>query len=470
MSFRATIGLFLVLAALGGYVYWSEIRGKESREEAESKKDRVFDFKTEDVYKLDVLAVADEKAPVVITKDGATNWKILSPLQTEADSYAADGYVSSLMYLTYQRDVEDNPKDPGTYGLKDAKKHISIWLKGKKNPLILLIGEKSGIGNSYYAMRTDQKKVLILDASFDSSLAKGFFEFRDKKIFPIDEEKVEKIDIKREKDSLTIEKASDGTWHLTQPLNVEASKSTVEDVLRELKNLQATKFAEEELTDPKPFGFDKPQITARIEFEGSTVPADVVIGSKGTHENDLFARSSIRKPVVMVNESIFKTLAKPISEFRENHALAFDQYETQKISLIYPDKTITCAKSNETEWKLESPVKGEAEGSEVDNILYGVEGLQAKDFIDKPDSNLATYGLDKPRVRIQIWQKGDKIPREVMVGGEDKSKSLTFAKNSKFQYLYLVETSTTQSLFPKIEDLKKKPVDKSKPAEEMPKE
>ncbi|MEW6364461.1 MAG: DUF4340 domain-containing protein [Acidobacteriota bacterium] len=459
MSWKGTVFLLLILAALGGYVYWTEIRGQADREEADRKKDRVFDFKEDDVEKIDVFTKMDESAPVVIERAGADkkDWRISAPLQTEADKSSVDGFLSSLVYLTSQRDVDENPKDLAQYGLKDPRHYVSLWLKGKKEPLSLRIGEKSTIGNSYYAMRSDAKKVMILDSSFESSLSKGLFDFRDKNVFPIEDEKARRIEVRREKDSVVLEKSADGTWRLREPLDVVGSKSTVEDVLRELKNAQATKFVAEEVTDGSLYGFDKPQVLVKVDFEGTAMPAELTIGKKGDVEADYYAHASMKKPVVMVNEYLFKSLTKESAEFREKHAVTFDHYEVQKLSLVYPDKTFDLLKSGEDAWKLDAPEKADADASQVDNVLYAVDGLEAKEFVDKPDKNQAAYGLDKPRAKIQIWQKGDKEPREVWIGNADAARGLTYIKNPKLGNILLVETTQTEELFPKLDDLKKKP-------------
>lgn len=466
MNLKSTLALFLVLAALGGYVYYTEIRGHEAQEEADRKKDRVFDFKEEELEKLELFTLSDEKAAVRVERTGAEkkDWKITAPMATEGDKGAIDGVISSLAYLTSQRVVEENPKDLATYGLKDSPHHISLWLKGKKDPLVLTIGDKSTIGNSYYAYRKDTGKVLILDTSYEQSVQKGLFDLREKKIFPIDDEKAKRIEITRPAESIVLEKVAQGSWRLREPMDVEGSKSAVEDLLRELKNAAATKFAQEEMTDVKPFGFDQPQAKVKLEFEGSTVPAELTIGSKGTHENDLFAHSSLNKSVVMVNESVFNALTKPAADFREKNAVVFDHYEVTKVSLVYPDSTITCIKSGDYDWKLEAPEKGEAEGSRVDDLLYAADALEAKEFIDAPDKEMGKYGLDKPKMTLRIWQKGDKEPRVVMIGGEDTAKSLTYVKNPAVPYIFMVETSATEDMFPKLDDLKKKPESENKAA------
>lgn len=457
MSFRWTIALILFCGALGGYVYYTEIRGQKERQEVESKKDRLFDFKEEDVEKVGVLTLEGETQAVVFERTGADGkeWKITAPIATEAEKSATDGFVSSLLYLTSQRMVEENASDLAAYGLKEPRFHISVWIKGQKDPLTLKIGDKSTIGNSFYGLRGT--KVHILDTSFENSMRKNLFDFREKKIFPIEDDKVKKVELRREKDTVVVEKTGPDTWRLIQPLVAEGSKSAVEDLLRELAGVQATKFAQEEMTDPAPFGFDKPQVVARVEFEGTAAPVELVIGAKGTHETDLFARSSMKKSVVLVPESIFKTLTKDASELREKNALRFDQWEVQKLSLVYPDRTITCVKSGDYDWKIEAPEKADAEGSEVDDVLYSLDALEATEFIDAPQADLSKYGLDKPRVTVRIWQKGEETAREVMIGSEDAAKGLVHVRNPKMSTIFMVETAKTEELFPKIEDLKKKP-------------
>src|SRR5439155_26370963 len=83
MRFKGTAALFLVFVVLGGYVYFTEFRGKEERQKQEQAKKKVFAVEDKDVNEI-TLVYPDRTITGV--KKGEKHWEMTSPHGIEEDS------------------------------------------------------------------------------------------------------------------------------------------------------------------------------------------------------------------------------------------------------------------------------------------------------------------------------------------------------------------------------------------------
>ncbi|MCK4263977.1 MAG: DUF4340 domain-containing protein, partial [Candidatus Aminicenantes bacterium] len=75
------------------------------------------------------------------------------------------------------------------------------------------------------------------------------------------------------------------------------------------------------------------------------------------------------------------------------------------------------------------------------------------EFIDPP-LNLKDYGLESPQARVQIWveEEEEKVKEiTILIGSEDKEAKQMVLKNTRFEYLFKVDSAFLEE-FPK--DLK----------------
>ena len=93
VRFRSTLVLLVVFAALGGYVYFAEYRGRDEREQQEASKKKLFPTPLKDVVGLS-LAFPDHKISAVKKDD--KHWEFTEPQGIDADSDEWEMLVSSL--------------------------------------------------------------------------------------------------------------------------------------------------------------------------------------------------------------------------------------------------------------------------------------------------------------------------------------------------------------------------------------
>ena len=136
MNFRGLIVAVVVLAMLGGVLYWSQHRkpAEESAAVPASTAPVILKVNPADVTQL----IIKQKEPVTLEKDRAGKWQITEPKPYPADQEAVAGMLSTLSGLNADRLVEEKTSDRKQYGLDPAQ-----------------------VGGGHYAARTATRQVAV---------------------------------------------------------------------------------------------------------------------------------------------------------------------------------------------------------------------------------------------------------------------------------------------------------------------
>src|SRR5262245_11959776 len=110
---KTTIGLLVVLAGLGGYIYF--VTWKQPAEDTSTKLEKVFAGLQSD--KSDEIRVHPESGDATVLKKEKDGWKITEPLMAAAQESEASGITSALSQLEVARVIDENPANLVDYGL-----------------------------------------------------------------------------------------------------------------------------------------------------------------------------------------------------------------------------------------------------------------------------------------------------------------------------------------------------------------
>src|SRR5256886_9185491 len=117
----------------------------------------------------------------------------------------------------------------------------------------------------------------------------------------------------------------------------------------------------------------------------------------------------------------FFEMKRPSTEEARRQAqnvVNFDRSKIDGIVIQNGDQKIEIRR-RENKWRLETPIKDQADGAVVENLLSDLESWQkegtipAKD-IDTDKSKLAEYGLSNPKLKLKLL--GREKPPEILFG------------------------------------------------------
>jgi len=131
---------------------------------------------------------------------------------------------------------------------------------------------------------------------------------------------------------------------------------------------------------------------------------------------------------------------KPASGAPETKAKAFtvdaDQIEEIHMKPASGDAS-RVQKANGT-WQLVEPEKADADQGQVSNAATSLATLEINRVVDENPSDLSQYGLNPPKAEVAFRVKGQKDPRQLLIGEKTATGSDLYAKTPDQKRVFLI--------------------------------
>jgi hypothetical protein len=413
----STLGLAIVLAGLGAYIYF--VTWKTPATDPATKQEKVFAAVEAD--KIEEIKVTSAAGDATILKKEGGGWQLVQPIAAKADDAEASGIASALSSIEITRVIEENPADLNEYGLSNPRIAIDFKAAGDKDYRKLLLGEKAPAGGDLYAKRNGEKRVFLIPAFQESTLNRSTFDLRDKTLLKFDREKVDGIDVTAGAKETAFAKEG-GEWKITKPLQTRADLGAVEGLVGRLQSAQMKSIVPGEPTpaDLKKYGLDKPAAT--VVLNAGSTRATLLLGGKA-EEATIYARDVSKPNVMTVESSLLDEVKKGPDDFRRKDLFEFRAYNANRVEISRGDQTVVFEKvkgqgdNAQDKWRRVSPNPAEVDRDKVDGFLSRLANMRAASFV----ASTAKTGLDKPAMTVFVKFDDSKKEERVAFGreGED---------------------------------------------------
>lgn len=418
--FWKTYAAVAVAASLGAYIYFVEAKREDKPEKAKEKVFQLDNAKAK-VREL-TLAPAGGEA-IRLVKDGAS-WRMTSPRAVPADAGEADALVGSLESLEMDEVVVESAANLAEYGLESPKNTVGILLQGMAEPSKLVLGDKTPDGSGLYARLPARPRVFTIPAYVESSFNKKPFDLRDRSLLHVKRDDVRGLEIAGPEGAYALERDEKGEWAFTRPVATRAGRWSVDGLIGTLESLRMDSVAAEEAADLKPFGLDKPARTVVLRLaDGTTRTLEI---GNATADKKHHARERSSPLVALIPPALVEDLAKGMAELRAKRLLEVATYEVEGFNVeaggakkVYTRSSIKDKEGVDVyKWKRTSPDGKELDTNKVQDALFLVGGVEVQEFVDKPEAP-ASYGLDKPALKVSLRHAEGKPPAWFEVGLKD---------------------------------------------------
>jgi hypothetical protein len=427
MRFRTTLIAALLLAGLGTYVYFFEIKKAEEEKKQEEEEKKVFSVDWDKVKGLSItnahgtFLIEREAEAGTAEKEGeaatakAESWRILEPLKTEADDMAINGLINNLKGVKVEKVVAESAGDLEPFGLAKPEIKVSVLAgEGESSPAPLLLGNKSPVGQNSYAMLEGSKgKVLLLSTHLVPQFDKTLYDLRRKKLFAFDRGDVVGLRILRSGEP-EVEMTKEGDeWEILRPIRARASQTEVDKVLNKLTTLRAESFDDEKPKGLANYGLETPVWEIEAILKPDRTKATLLLGS--IHEKEgkgyIYAKRAETPVVVSLNSELVSTFDKAPEDLREKKVLPFKTWEIQKAELDWKGQNVILEKRDGSKWWITAPVEARADGTRMSAFLGALSRLEGEAFLEKPQDKegLAKVGLADPLARVVLYKEKPKV-------------------------------------------------------------
>jgi Domain of unknown function (DUF4340) len=406
----STLVLVVVLAGLGGYIYF--VDSKRPAATADGSPGAFGKVFTVEAEKVNELRITFKGETTLVRKDNA-GWKLIEPIQVEADPPEAIGVTTALGNVDIVRIVDENPTDLEQFGL--AKPNITVEFKAEGGASgTLKLGNKNATQGEVYALKNDEKRVFLVSAFQETTFNRTTFDLRDKKILKFDRDKADSLVLV--KGSTSMELARTGSdWAVVKPVPSRSDFAAVEGFITRLSSSNMSRLVEASGMELAKYGLDTPVMTVTIGA-GS---AKTVLEVGATEGTDMYARDPARSLVFTVDSTLQTDLNKNFDDYRKKDLFEFRPFYLEKLRAVLDapngpktyefEKQKPATPTDPESWKVtrEGGSSHIADQATMDDLLNKLVSIRAESFI----ASAAKTGLEKPALVISASYDQGKFER-----------------------------------------------------------
>ena len=222
-----------------------------------------------------------------------------------------------------------------------------------------------------------------------------------RKLLPIESFAVSEISVTNSDGSvMTITKGNAGEWRLTKPVAAAAERFAVDDLVRAVTSLEST--SQVDVTPAT--GLENPRYTVSIIADGKT--HEVQIGDPSAVGENLYVKlPSETKADVVAGSQLVAQLAKPVKDYRKTQLTNATVEQFHSVTITREGQPLSLAKVDGV-WTITGPTTMPADAAAVNDVLYGVTGLRAEDFVSE---SFDAAAVGRPQVRISYTTSGTAV-------------------------------------------------------------
>lgn len=425
---RTLLVLLGLVLGLGGFIWFYERDLPSSEERAEQSKKVFGGLEPEDVLGLTldrvgtqvrferVTPVKEEKKEKEKTEaedefagetEPPAEWRLVAPLSARADGGAVNALVESLLALDKSRTLETVDREVSGLDRPEA----AITVKTAAGERVLEFGAEVPPGGARLAAFRGGKEGYVVSDSVLDEIRKTPGDWRDRRLFPGNREKVARVALRASGDSVVLVK-KDGTFRLESPLADAARRESVDDLLYGLTSLSVDRFVDEPLP-PAELGLAPPQAVVEVTLGGQPVRLEIGKPTGATPEPDpsgapssppeepYYARMGNQVYEAKVG-SLLAAATRPAVEWRSLAVSGFEVHEVESATVRTAQGTVALTRKD-TDWK-----RGETliAYMPVSDFLFAVAGAKAERLVTPAEAQAMGANLTKPTFEVTLKVKG----------------------------------------------------------------
>ena len=281
-----------------------------------------------------------------------------------------------------------------------------------------------------------------------------------KKLLTFDQEVVAEVALTYPDRAVRLKKDAAGKWQITQPLEVEADDSTVNNLVSAIADAEIKRTLDETPQDVSVYGLNAPVVKLQVTLkDGKTLPL-VAIGKDTPVGFSVYVQKEGDPKILLTPQAFRIGMQKEIKDLRDRTIITFNDDEVKKVEIHDQDRDIVLSKAD-AGWTLERPLGVKADETEVRTFLSALRSLRAQDFVEQPNQDPKELGLAPPQLTVSVAVGADNAQKTVLIGGEkqgDQGGKQRYVKRGEKDSLFLVGDWVLRDLGKAANDFRDKTV------------
>lgn len=282
-------------------------------------------------------------------------------------------------------------------------------------------------------------------------------------LFDVQDKDISWVEIQRpNSEPLRVERVGEGdeaVWKIVKPIETRADDGAVGSITWQLAELTYSLVADENPSSLEPFGLVTPELTVKF----GTSPKDGVgaeeftlnFGKKLPIGNESYAQVTGQARVVVIGESARSTFDKQTIDLRDKRVVVFKDENLVGLEIATPELKISFEKSQD-DWKITSPLKGDADRDKINKILDDLRFLEAEEFV--PSVTLESLKLGTPEMTITLVSGAQQRARQTIRFYRDAAQNKAYAFPEGDVWLYKIPPDIINEVPAPVEEFRRRKV------------
>ncbi len=413
-SFRRSLIGIIILALIGGYYYFYEVKYRGQKAKKKELSETIFPVKSINVTKI---VYQKGKMKITVVKKG-NDWFLASPVQARADKKAMKSFLNTFPELKEFRKIADVKWDTPEFGLTKNPTRITLYDK-KGHAYTAIFGNKNPTNSYYYTLRGKSKVVRLAWIYPANLLNKTVYDFRFKKILALPADQIDKIHFVKKDLDLVVQQQKRHTWQILSPIKAKGDRYSIEAFISSATDQKVIRFLDNPPQKPSMFGWDHPRMKIVFNWHGTLKKqkkekTTVILVGKNRDDTHLYVKVVGSPTVMIVSTGYLKGLDKELFDFRDKNVWDYDVDDVTEVTYKNPkNHLVIVAKKNTTKgtWELLKPQKTRADTRAVENWIWDLSGFRIKKFLTKNEfTSLANGTIPAAAHLFELRVKTAKAP------------------------------------------------------------
>jgi hypothetical protein len=447
--------MLLILAGLGGYLYFVELPNETLEATRETQSKTLLPFPE---TAITGLTISTAQGPVELKQQAPGSWTIVSPLHADADTREVQSLIRALVTGKVARTVDDTATTLAPFGLEQPVTTVTIAAGTQQETLAM--GDSGPLSNTLYVLRASDHAVLLTDLAPKDFVNKTLLGFRRKELLRFTQNDVDRVRLTYPTTEIVLYNMAKGkpkpSWKIRYPIEAEADQAEVRTLMFRLEDLKALGIID---PGPEREAVAQTLTTPKVKVMLHTDEGDQIIKlyQPDPDSGEAIAETKGDAPLYRVNPTAIKDLTKELFSLQDKRLLGVDYTDIAMLSVHTRDKSYVLINQN-GEWFLEDEPTDKVNQPAADLFVSRIANLVAEERVIKQSAPLAPYGLTAPAAEFVATGKNGKVVGKLSIG--NKAGNLAYATGLRLQGIFQVRPDILGQVPAKTE-LLAKPDEKS---------
>jgi len=370
-----------------------------------------------------------------------TQWEMQQPYQTRVDPQTLQTLITNLTSVRIVDFITDEKTDLAVYGLEKPAYEITVLSQEEQTQTVLIGNLVADATNTLYAKNIENHSVFTVSAEWARLLDVKPDVLRSRHLVNLQSEKVTSIQLSHQQQQIEMTRITN-QWQMIRPIRWDAHPAKVEELLKLLIETPIVEFIDTPSAEQSGQTTSPSAWTILLATDGMTNVLHISEPNSAGLRLVQFDQSS---SLCYVPASIIRDAHIDPLFYRSLSVLEIDPVLIQTITVQKLNQPKESVQKTETGAYISGQLHRQVNPGSLTGIMWELNDLTTKRYIDFSPTALSQYGLDQPQATLTVTLNDTNIIGRVILIGNPTDDG-RFAMIQGMNIIFVMSEKSAQTL------------------------